>query len=100
MRECRNNREKIQIMQDVLALARSGLKKTRICYRANLSYEQMHSYLEELISKGLIVQDMSHDGIVYRTTARGRQFLLCYARITALLEEDQSADLNAPYVTS
>ena len=33
----KNNRGKIQIMGDVLALATSGIKKTHIMYRANLS---------------------------------------------------------------
>ncbi|MFL6492652.1 MAG: winged helix-turn-helix domain-containing protein, partial [Nitrososphaera sp.] len=36
----KNNRGKIQIMGDVLALGTSGIKKTHIMYRANLSYEQ------------------------------------------------------------
>ena len=54
MSERKNNRGKIQIMGDVLALATSGIKKTHIMYRANLSYEQVHLYLGELIGKRLI----------------------------------------------
>ena len=46
-------------MGDVLALATSGIKKTHIMYRANLSYEQVHFYLGELIGKRLIAQDVS-----------------------------------------
>ena len=46
-------------MGDVLALATSGIKKTHIMYRANLSYEQVHLYLGELIGKRLIAQDVS-----------------------------------------
>jgi len=84
----KNNRGKIQIMGDVLALGTSGIKKTHIMYRANLSYEQVHLYLGELIAKRLIAQDVSSpDGIMYRTTERGREFLQYYTRLTEFLEE-------------
>jgi predicted transcriptional regulator len=56
-------------------------------YRANLSYEQVHLYLEELIGRALIAQDVSSDGVVYRITERGREFLLYYTRLTEFLEE-------------
>jgi predicted transcriptional regulator len=86
--ERKNNRGKIQIMGDVLALGTSGIKKTHIMYRANLSYEQVHLYLGELIAKRLIAQDVSSpDGIMYRTTERGREFLQYYTRLTEFLEE-------------
>jgi predicted transcriptional regulator len=98
MSERKNNRGKIQIMGDVLALATSGIKKTHIMYRANLSYEQVHLYLSELIEKKLIMQDVSQDGIVYRTTDKGREFLLYYNRIVEFLEEPQ-VELNAPYIS-
>lgn len=103
MTERKSNRGKIQIMGDVLALATSGIKKTHIMYRANLSYEQVHLYLGELIQKKLITQDVSPDGVVYRTTEKGREFLLYYNRITEFLEEDQQPRhiaMNAPYASS
>jgi len=101
--ERKNNRGKIQIIGDVLALATSGIKKTHIMYRANLSYEQVYLYLEELISKGLIVQDVSPDGVVYRTTEKGREFLSYYSHLTELLVEgkqDQTLELSSSYVSS
>lgn len=98
MAERKNNRGKIQIMGDVLGLATSGIKKTHIMYRANLSYEQVHLYLSELIGKKLIIQDVSPDGVVYRTTDKGREFLLYYNRITEFLEEPQIG-LSAPYIS-
>ena len=101
--ERKNNRGKIQIMGDVLALATSGIKKTHIMYRANLSYEQVHLYLGELIGKSLITQDMSSpDGVVYRTTEKGREFLLYYTRLVEFLEEEKEeeprVELSSPYV--
>jgi predicted transcriptional regulator len=101
----KNNRGKIQIMGDVLALATSGIKKTHIMYRANLSYEQVHLYLGELIGKRLITQDVSSsDGVVYRTTEKGREFLLHYTRLVEFLEEEAKqepeVELNSPYIRS
>jgi predicted transcriptional regulator len=102
--ERKNNRGKIQIMGDVLALATSGIKKTHIMYRANLSYEQVYLYLGDLIGKRLIVQDVSPDGVVYRTTEKGREFLLHYTRLVEFLEEeakqDPEVELSSPYISS
>src|ERR687884_1767876 len=94
----KNNRGKIQIMGDVLGLATAGIKKTHIMYRANLSYEQVHLYLGELIGKRLIAQDVSSDGVVYRTTTKGREFLLYYTRLVDFLEEEPEIELSAPYI--
>jgi len=85
-------------MGDVLALATSGIKKTHIMYKANLSYEQVLLYLSELIGRRLLSQDVSQDGIVYRTTDKGREFLLCYTRLVEFLEEPQ-LELSAPYIS-
>ena len=92
-------------MGDVLALATS-IKKTHIMYRANLSYEQVYLYLEELILKRLIVQDLSADGVVYRTTEKGREFLPYYTHLVQFLEEEEEkeeeqqprVELSSPYV--
>src|SRR5919197_1076214 len=94
-----NSRGKIQIMGDVLVLATSGIKKTHIMYRANLSYEQVHLYLGELIAKRLIAQDVSPDGVVYRTTEKGREFLQYYTRLTEFLEEEPKVELSATYIS-
>jgi predicted transcriptional regulator len=101
--ERKNNRGKIQIMGDVLALATSGIKKTHIMYRANLSYEQVYLYLEELISKSLIAQDVSPDGVVYRITEKGREFLLYYTHLVEFLEgekQEPEVELSSRYISS
>jgi predicted transcriptional regulator len=74
-------------------------------YRANLSYEQVYLYLGDLIGKRLIVQDVSPDGVVYRTTEKGREFLLHYTRLVEFLEEEEAkqdpeVELSSPYISS
>ena len=92
-------------MGDVLALATSGIKKTHIMYRANLSYEQVHLYLGELIAKRLIAQDVSSsDGVVYRITEKGREFLLYYTRLAEFLEKEEEEEPkvelgSAPFIS-
>jgi predicted transcriptional regulator len=101
--ERKNNRGKIQIMGDMLALGTSGIRKTHIMYKANLSYEQVHLYLEELIGKRLISQDVTPDGIVYRTTENGREFLENFTPLMELLEEREQeleAVSSSPYIAS
>ena len=68
-------------MGDVLALATSGIKKTHIMYRAKPELRAGSLYLGELIGKRLIAPDVSSDGVVYRTTEKGREFLLCYTSL-------------------
>jgi predicted transcriptional regulator len=102
--ERKNNRGKIQIMGDVLALGTSGIRKTHIMYKANLSYEQVHLYLGELIGKRLIAQNVSPDGVIYRTTEKGREFLLYYTRLVEFLEEEEKqepeVESSSPFISS
>jgi predicted transcriptional regulator len=98
--ERKNYRGKIQIMGDVLALGTSGIQKTHIMYKANLSYEQVHLYLGELIAKRLIAEDessSSSEGAVYRTTEKGREFLKYYTRLTECLEGEEGKGTARAY---
>ncbi len=100
MSERKNNRGKIEIMADVLALSTSGIKKTHIMYRANLSYEQILYYLNQLLSKGLIAQDVSDGALVYRTTEKGREFLACFTRMSELITESYGNDQSVPLLAT
>jgi predicted transcriptional regulator len=95
MTERKNNRGKIEIMADVLSLCTTGIKKTHIMYKANLSYEQILYYLKLLSVRRLIIQDVRDGAILYRTTERGRDFLGYYFRMEELLREH---DRNAPKI--
>ena len=74
-------------MGDVLGLATSGIKKTHIMYKGNLSYEQAHQYLSELMERGLVTREINADGTIYRTTGKGREFLAYYNRLIEFLDE-------------
>jgi len=70
----RRYRSRIQIVADILEIARSGSRKTRIMYLGNLSFEVLQKYLDMLVNLGLIKFE-SEDDRTYVATERGRQFL-------------------------
>lgn len=80
------NRGRLEIMYSILDSALSDVGKTRVMYKANLSYEQLTYYLSDLIRIGLI-QAIEGDGrgMRYRTTEKGRDFLLQYDNIAEIL---------------
>jgi len=84
------NRGKIQITADILCLSTVAIKKTHIMYKANLSYEQVNYYLSDLLNNDLISQHILEDGIVYRTSEKGREYLIHYTRLMDLVMERQN----------
>ena len=68
-------RDRLQIIADILSIASSGAKKTRIMYQANLSYKLLCKYLDEVIVAGLV---SCEDGDCYVLTVKGKEFLSRY----------------------
>ena len=64
-------RNNLDIMAEVLEIARLGAKKTWIVYRANLNFKLVKEYLDELMEKRLL----ESDGAIYQTTDQGLEFL-------------------------
>jgi predicted transcriptional regulator len=87
----RNTRGKMQILASIINLCTMGQKKkTHIIYKSNLSGKQGQHYIDVLLSKGLIIQDLSDDiSGVYRTTRKGREYLSHYHRMMELIEEKE-----------
>jgi predicted transcriptional regulator len=85
----KNNRGKIEIMADILNVSTSGIRKTHIMYKANLSYDQVNLYLAELIDRGFLAKDVTDEGVIYRTTESGRELLDSYNRMIDFLEKPE-----------
>src|SRR6266487_4545974 len=86
------NRGKIQITADILCLSTVAIKKTHIMYKANLSYEQVNYYLTDMLNNDLISQHILEDGIVYRTSEKGREYLTHYTRLMDLIMEREKVN--------
>lgn len=64
-------RRRFEIIADIVNVAGTGAKKTRIMYFANLSHKLLEKYLEEALKVGLI----HFDSDSYRATEKGQIFL-------------------------
>ena len=66
-------RSRTEIASRILESAAEGTTKTRIMYKAFLSYAQLQEYLTVLEENGLLAHDKG--GQLYSTTEKGRRFL-------------------------
>ena len=66
-------RSRTEIASRILESAVGGATKTKIMYKAFLSYAQLKEYLTVLEENGLLAHDKSEQ--VYRTTQKGSRFL-------------------------
>jgi predicted transcriptional regulator len=87
----RNARGKMQILASIIEICTMGQKKkTHIIYKSYLSGRQGQHYIDVLLRKGLIIQDLSDDvSGMYRTTQKGREYLSHYHRMMELIEDKE-----------
>ena len=70
-------------MAMILQSAHNGVTKTKIMYKAYLSYTQVKEYLAFLQDNHLIKYEEGNQ--VYRITDKGRNFLDAYDKINELI---------------
>ncbi len=70
-------RSYVDIVAEILRIARKGTKKTRIVYGANLNFKLLNEYLDRLEKAGLIAKDFDEDGLI-KTTEKGKKYLQYY----------------------
>ncbi len=68
------NRDRLSIIAEVLEAAENGAGKTRIMFKANLSFNLLEKYLNVAIKAGFI----RLDGCKYILTVEGHDFLKHY----------------------
>jgi predicted transcriptional regulator len=77
--DARKSRGSIDICADILEICSAGgALKTHVMYRANLSYGMMAEYGKLLFECELLILGKSDSRIVFKTTEKGRQYLLHY----------------------
>ena len=69
-----SRRSKIEIVAEILRIARNGAKKTRIVYGANLNFKILEEYLAKLEKAGLITLSTNSDSLIV-TTKKGAEYL-------------------------
>jgi predicted transcriptional regulator len=76
-------RSRTELASNILEAANGGATKTKIMYKAFLSYAQLKEYLAMLIQNGLMAHDV--EGEMYRTTSNGIKFLETSRELGGLL---------------
>ena len=74
-------RSRMDIIYDMLAMIKQKggkIKPTHLMYKANLSHNQMKSYLEELKKNKLIEKTTAGKNSFILITKRGQEFFLKY----------------------
>jgi len=78
------NRSRTEIVSNILEAANGGVTKTKIMYKAFLSYNQLKEYISILIENNLIEYlDGTHK---FKTTAKGLNLLKMHNEMAELLK--------------
>jgi predicted transcriptional regulator len=86
-------RSRTDIINMVLDSARAGSTKTRIMYKAYLSYAQVTEYLKFLQENDLLTcEDRTH---VYRVTEKGLKFLNASDELNSLITQPISVHFKS-----
>jgi predicted transcriptional regulator len=80
------NRSRPDIMATILESANGGITKSNLLTRANLTSGQLRQYLDDLITKKLVVQlaDEERTHMAYRTTEKGIRYLSVYSTLKTI----------------
>jgi predicted transcriptional regulator len=87
-------RDRLSIIAEILDKAREGVLKTRIMYKANLSFAQINEYLSLIVDLDLLEVVKNPEKTIYKTTNRGLEYLQGYKEIRELLTNGKENDLK------
>lgn len=76
------NRSRTEIISLILEAAKEGASRTKILYKAMLSYTQARDYLTALLDAGLVEKVDN----TFKTTEKGIQFLQINEPLQKMLE--------------
>lgn len=91
----RKRRDRLYIMAEILDVAKEGVLKTQIMYKANLSFAQLNDYLSLLVDLKLLNTTTNNKKTTYKATKKGIQFLENYKDIVRLLKKDENSVRNS-----
>lgn len=81
-------RSYLEICRDILRAANYGAKPTALVYKANLNFNVIKKYIQDLEASGLLfVEDIHGPGNqtrIYHTTEKGRTFITSLAETMAI----------------
>ena len=78
-------RDRLNIMAEIMDVAKGGKLKTQIMYKVNLSFSQVKEYLSFLTERGFLRVYVKNRKKVYETTAKGNIYIENYTEMSDLL---------------
>jgi predicted transcriptional regulator len=75
-------RSRTDIVSQILEAANGGTTKTKIMYKAYLSYEQLKEYLAVMMENNLLEHIPSEN--LFKTTEKGMKFMRAYEHMEAI----------------
>lgn len=92
------NRNRMEIVANLLSIAKSGALKTHLMYRANLSYLMVTEYLDFLCRSNLIRETVEEEGTtkLYQTTEKGLRYLEVYETLQGIIGLDNQRAASKP----
>jgi predicted transcriptional regulator len=83
-----NRRDKLDIMTEIIGIAKKGALKTQIKTKANLSFALLIKYLS-LLEENNLLEKFNLDGReIYKTTPKGFELIKRQQEIAYLINED------------
>ena len=86
----RKRRDKLYIIAEMLEIAKDGVLKTQIMYRANLSFTQLNDYLGFMLEIHVLEKIRQNGKHIYKSTEKGLDFLERYHQIAELLRNENN----------
>ena len=76
----------MEIVANLLTIAKTGALKTHLMYKANLSYLMVTEYLNFLCGSGLVRETLDEEGTtkLYQTTSKGNKYLEVYDSLQSI----------------
>lgn len=85
-----SRRSEFDIINEMLNMAKGGVKKTELIYKGNLSYFQLQKYLSYLLDKDILEEKKIKNGNklnkMYYTTEKGKDLLISIENMLSYLE--------------
>jgi predicted transcriptional regulator len=85
-------RSRTDIVALILEATQEGAAKTKIMYKAFLSYSQLKDYLSILLERELI--EYFDKDQIFRITDKGRRYLYLYSKVMELITPSDDQDLE------
>jgi predicted transcriptional regulator len=88
-----SRRSSTEIIAEILRIAKSGARKTRIVYGANINFRLLNEYLKRLERAGLIIEETGKTTII-KTTEKGIEYLRQYESLEGFLRDIIGGESN------